>query len=109
MMRNTQVMRHCSSHQVNFAAENVSELAVVQLVGRVVANDDGRRRRRHGLVVAALLAEGGVRRSVPAVEEEEAAGEEAARPQVFFDEFHAPSEPQTLTVRCHTCDTVQDG
>ena len=73
-----------TSHQVIFAAENVSELTVVQLVGRVVANDDGRRRRRHGLVVAALLAEGGVRRSVPAVEEEEAGGKETARAQVLL-------------------------
>ena len=65
-----------------FAAENIAELAIVQLVGRFVADDDDGR-RRHGLLLA-LLAEGGVRRSVPAVEEEEAGGKETARAQVLL-------------------------
>ena len=66
-----------------FAAENIAELAIVQLVGRFVADDDDDGRRRHGLLLA-LLAEGGVRRSVPAVEEEEAGGKETARAQVLL-------------------------
>ena len=65
-----------------FAAENIAELAIVKLVGRIVADDDDGR-RRHGLLLA-LLAEGGVRRSVPAVEEEEAGGKETARAQVLL-------------------------
>ena len=85
--------------KVDFAAENVAELAIVQLVGRVVTDyDDDDGRRRHGLLFA-VLAEGGVGRSVPAVEEEEAGGEETARTEVFLAAPHvfpAASKPQTL-------------
>ena len=85
-------------YKVDFAAENVAELAIVQLVGRVVADDDDDGRRRHGLLLA-IFAEGGVRRSVPAVEKEEAGGEETARAEVLLAAPHVfpgASESQTL-------------
>ena len=83
---------------INFSAESVEELAIIQLVRRVVTDDNDDGRRRHGLFLA-VVTKGGVRRSVPAVEKEEAGGEETARAEVLLAAPHvfpSASKSQTL-------------
>ena len=95
-------------YTVAFAAENVTELAIVQFVGRVFANDDNGR-RRYGLLLA-LLAEGGVRRGVPAVEEAEAGREETARAKVLLAAPHVfPCASESTTLNAFDFYTYSQG